>query len=463
MFDSNYRNLVRMALVLALVVIVVACAPAPTPTPVPTPVPPTKAAVAPTTAPAAATTAPAAPTATTAPTVAPTKAPTAAPTTAPTADPYKGITAAQDAWAKAAQLGPYAPKTQDWTAIEAAAKKEGKVVIYSNSSRWPDIKKTFEAQYPGVTVEGYDISTVDLILKLDKEQKAGIYNADVILCGDYATLVTEMLNPPNKELWNFVPDELVPLTADAVRDPLMYHRYGVNVFAYNTEAFKEPPVKNIWDFTKPEWKNRIVLPDPQKVAMSLLALTVITANGDAMAKAYQDAFGKPIQLEAGVPNAGYQWIKDVLKNEPALTSSSGDAATAIGAKGQKNPPIGFTTYSKIRNAQNGEIAFDVIWNMSPIIGFTEETALAIANQAPHPNAAKLLIKWMEGDETGGKGFTPFYVPGDYSTRKDVPPPKGAKPWTEIQKAVWSGANSINFVYKNSVSVRDFWLANLKAK
>ncbi len=395
-------------------------------------------------------------------------APTTAPATQapakPTEDPaLKGLTDAQKAWAKASEVGPYAPKTQDWAAIEAAAKKEGKVVIYSNSSRWPDIKKTFEAAYPGITVEGYDISTVDLITKLQKEQQSNIYTADVILCGDYATLVNEMLNPPNKMLWSFVPQELEALTDPAAREPLLYHRYGLTVFAYNNEVYKEPPVKNIWDFTKPEWKGRIVLPDPQKVAMGLLALTVITNQADTMAKEYEKTFGKPIKLEQGVPNAGYQWIKDVLKNEPALTSSSGDVATAIGTKGQKNPPIGFTTYSKIRNAQKGEIAFDVMWGMSPIIGFTEETALAIANQATHPNAAKLLIRWMQGDEKGGKGFTPFYVPGDYSTRKDVPPPQGAKPWPEVNKLVWSGANATTYVYKNAISVRDFWLANLAKK
>lgn len=440
MFRLHRSATVRIALVLALGLILAACAPA-----------------APTTAP---TSVPAAPAATTAPQM---PAATVAPTAVPTADAFKGITPAQDTWAKAAQVGPYAPKTQDWAAIEAAAKKEGKVVIYSNSSRWPDIKKTFEAAYPGITVEGYDISTVDLITKLQKEQKAEIYTADVILCGDYATLVNEMLNPPAKMLWNFVPDNLVPLVDPKVLEPLMFHRYGVNVFAYNTEAFTAPPIKNIWDMTKPEWKNRLVFPDPQKVAMSLLAMTIIARNSDAMAAEYQKTFGKPIALETGVPNAGFQWIKDMLKNEPALTSSSGDAATAIGAKGQKNPPIGFTTYSKIRNAQNGEIAFDAMWDMSPVIGFTEETALAIANQAQHPNAAKLLIKWMEGDDKGGQGFTPFYVPGDYSTRKDVPPPKGAKPWPEIQKSVWSGANDTTYVYKNAIQVRDFWLANLAVK
>lgn len=444
------KNVALGLAVLAIVILVVACAPAPS-TVLPAPTTPVSAAP---------TTAAQAPVGTTVPTKPPA---TTAPSVAPTADPFKGITAAQDAWAKNAQLGPYAPKTQDWVAIEAAAKKEGKVAIYSNSSRWPDIKKSFEAAYPGITVEGYDISTVDLITKLQKEQKAEVYTADVILCGDYATLVTEMLNPPNKILWNFVPQELEALTDPAVLQPLMYHRYGVNVFAYNTEVFKDPPVKNIWDFTKPEWKGRLVFPDPQKVAMSLLAMTIVAQKGDTMAQEYQKAFGKPIQLDAGVPNAGYQWVKDILKNEPALTSSSGDAATAIGAKGQKNPPIGFTTYSKIRNAQNGEIAFEVMWNMSPIIGFTEETALAIANQAPHPNAAKLLIRWMEGDEKGGKGFVPFYVPGDYSTRKDVPPPPGAKPWVEIQKAVWTGATDTTYIYKNSIPVRDFWVSNLTKK
>ena len=365
-------------------------------------------------------------------------------TAAPAATPapqepaeLKGLTDAQKAWAKTAELGPYAPKTQDWAAIEAAAKKEGKVVIYSNSSRWPDIKKTFEAAYPGVVVEGYDISTVDLITKLQKEQKAGIFTADVILCGDYATLVTEMLNAPNKMLWNFVPDVNAAKIAAAAKEPLMYHRYGLTVFGYNTEVYKEPPIKNIWEITKPEWKGRIVLPDPQKVAMSLLALTLITKNSDVMAKEYEKVFGKPIVLEKGVPNAGYQWIKDVLKNEPALTSSSGDAATAIGTKGQKNPPVGFTTYSKIRNAINGEIAFDAMWNMAPIIGFTEETALAIANQATHPNAAKLLIRWMQGDEKGGGGFTPFYVPGDYSTRRTFPRPRARSNGPKCR--TWFGA------------------------
>ena len=67
-----------------------------------------------------------APVATEAPVVA-----TEAPVVAPTEIPLS----ANEQWAKDNGLGIYQPATDDWAAIEAAAKAEGSVVIYSNSSR----------------------------------------------------------------------------------------------------------------------------------------------------------------------------------------------------------------------------------------------------------------------------------------------------------------------------------------
>ena len=59
------------------------------------------------------------------------------------ATPAPMVDAAQDAWLKAAEFGKYEPAKQDWAAIEAAAKKEGKVLVYANSSRIADEKKLF--------------------------------------------------------------------------------------------------------------------------------------------------------------------------------------------------------------------------------------------------------------------------------------------------------------------------------
>jgi iron(III) transport system substrate-binding protein len=448
--------------VMVIVLIAVACAPAPEPTKAPPPPPPptTAPAVEPTKAPVAATSAPAA---TAAPKPTEAAKPTVAPTTA-AKDPYKGITAAQDAWAKAAQVGPYAPATADWAAIEAAAKKEGKVAVYSNSSRIADVKKSFETAYPGITVDGYDISTVDLATKLKKEFQAGIYTADVAFTGDSPTQLNEMLYPPSKILWTWVPDVLFDnAKTDQVidladRDPLLIHHYSVAVWIYNTEAHKEPPLKNIWDLTKPEWKGRATLNDPQTDAGSLNCFTTFTNHPDEMAKAYEAAFGKPIKLDAGVPNAGYQWVKDFAKNDPVMTKSGGDVATNVGTKGQKNPPLGTASWSKIRGVLSGQLAFDVMWGMAPVVGCYDYVTVSMVNQATHPNAAKLMIRWYMGNQKGELGYAPYFLPGDPTPRKDMAVPQGGKSPADTGKITWR--NEPTYVYDNAIKVRDFWMANL---
>jgi iron(III) transport system substrate-binding protein len=60
-----------------------------------------------------------------------------------------------DAWLKEVGLGPYAPEVEDWDAIYEKAKQEGRVVIYTSSSRTIQIKDEFEALYPGIEVEVY--------------------------------------------------------------------------------------------------------------------------------------------------------------------------------------------------------------------------------------------------------------------------------------------------------------------
>jgi len=376
------------------------------------------------------------------------------------------VTAAQDAWAKAAQVGPYQPEKLDWDAIKAAAVKEGKVVVYSNSSRWSDVKKTFEAKYPGITVEGYDISGPELLTKVKTEQKAGIFNVDVLFVGDPTTQVNEMFYPPNKMEWAFVPDFLFPnvKTTDVIAPvdlaPLLVHHYSNSTWSYNNEVYKAPPIKNWWDMTKPEWKGRIDIKDPTTDAGVLNCFTTATQHADEMAKAYEAAFGKPIQLDPGVPNAGYQWIKNLAKNQPMIAGGGDDVATIVGTVGQKTPPIGFAGWSKIRSSvpYGGKLMFDMMFGMQPVMGCFDTSNVSMANQAPHPNAAKLLIQWYMGDDKGELGMAPYNVPGDNNPRKDVAVPKGGVALTEVAKIQWR--NDSAYLYANAIQVRDFWTANL---
>src|SRR5690625_1378978 len=69
------------------------------------------------------------------------------------------------------------------------AKQEGKVVIYAKGSKFIDVKASFEARYPGITVEPYKISSGDLIEKLRREHNAGVFNVDLVHIDTMPSLV----------------------------------------------------------------------------------------------------------------------------------------------------------------------------------------------------------------------------------------------------------------------------------
>jgi len=79
--------------------------------------------------------------------------------------------------------------------------------------------------------------------------------------------------------------------------------------------------------------------------------------------------------------------------------------------------------------------------MEPIFGVSYPTVFVIADQAPHPNAGKLLVRYMMGD-----GLWPWNVIGDYAARKDleaeqvkkfkIPPYAKAKLWHADPKHIF---------------------------
>ena len=66
-------------------------------------------------------------------------------------------------WAKDNGVGPYTPETEDWDAIEAAAIKEGSVVVYSNSSKIEKLLEPWAELYPEIRLDGGD--TDDIAVK----------------------------------------------------------------------------------------------------------------------------------------------------------------------------------------------------------------------------------------------------------------------------------------------------------
>ncbi len=348
---------------------------------------------------------------------------------------------------------------EDWDAIYEAAKEEGKVVIYALTSRIFDAVEEFKTMYPGIEVEAVDIPTVQQIEKLKREQAAGVYNADVLLLADRTSIEKDILKKGLAK--NYVPATLVDgvKTEDVIpenyRKDILQHSIEAKVIFYNTDSYSQPPVTNLWDFTEPEWKGRFQMKDPMQSPENMNFLQMVVKHSDEMAAAYEKKYGKKIELSDGIENAGYEWLDRIVKNDIVLTTSDGKTAKAAGQAGQENAPLGIcVASSKIRYNKKGTklgIAFDV----EPKFGIVKSNFLLMTAEAPHPNAAKLLIRYMLGDSEGGKGMAPFFVPGQWASRSDIKPQLD-KSLSEVSSLAWS--IDPDFVYYDGLKVRDFWLS-----
>ncbi len=319
--------------------------------------------------------------------------------------------AAQQEWLKKAELGSFAPPKQDWKAIEAAAKKEGKVVIYSVSSRIPKLAKEFKEKF-GVEIVGYDMASDEQIEKFTREHKAGVFQADVLFNSDSPTLAGGLL--PQKMIWNFVPEPVAPYIDEDEKTPFLVQRWSSRVFIYNTALNPGgPPVDNIWDFTRKEWKGKVMTPEPISAVMANAYQTILQ-HPEKMAAAYQKEFGQPVKLSAGMKNAAEEWMLQFMKNDPVILESTDKIFEGVGNVKQQNPPLGVTTFSKLRDVKKGIFEAAPLYKLEPAFGVAYPTVLVICDRAPHPNAAKLLIRYMMGD-----GFWPWDVLGDYATHKEV--------------------------------------------
>lgn len=71
-------------------------------------------------------------------------------------------------------------QAEDWDAIIARAKEEGRVVVYATSSRMDRAGQAFERKY-GIKVESVKMNDVDISSRIIREHDARIYNVDVIM------------------------------------------------------------------------------------------------------------------------------------------------------------------------------------------------------------------------------------------------------------------------------------------
>ena len=334
------------------------------------------------------------------------------------------------------------------------AKEEGKVVIYTISSRTQKVANAFMEEYPGITVEVYDISSGTLKEKFVTEYEGDIHTVDILhskeQVGEYTFEIfgEGMLhNYQPASIFGNVPESYLTLT------PLMLE---LNLWFYNTEVYEECPITSWWDLTKEEWRGRVVYQDAAKNDAYCAPLTAMVQHADEMAADYERVFGQPIVLDADEPNASYAFIKRFLANDPIMASGSDEVIELVGSKGQANPPVGYSSSVKLRKTSDGYAINYAPDKMNVSNGIPALNFVSIANECEHPNAAKLFIKyWLGGEDGQGAGYAPLVSLGSWSVRPENPSAEGNIALADIP--LWD--IDFEFIYENIEDVRDYWIAH----
>ncbi|MBC8577784.1 ABC transporter substrate-binding protein [Yanshouia hominis] len=330
----------------------------------------------------------------------------------------------------------------------------GEVNIYTVSGRMQRVKEAFEKDYPGMTLVVHDMNVNELLEKYNREYEAGIHTADVIHLKEQTGEILKeyvqtgmMHNYHPSDIYGKVDEKFLALTP-------MY--FEADWWYFNTEVYKESPIDSWWDLTRPEWKGKFLCVDPMSDIGYMALLTTIIENSDLMAKAYEEEFGTPIVLAADEPDAGHAFLKRFAQNRPVFETSSNGVVKAVGASGQSDPPVGYAVSSKLRerDEQGYPLGVDPL-NFKPAVGIYGMNIVEIADGAPNPDGAKLVVRYLAGEADGnGNGFAPYNTVGGWSIRRDGPSAKGNVPFEEVK----TFPQDMEYTYQHIKEVQDYWVS-----
>lgn len=273
----------------------------------------------------------------------------------------------------------------------AKAQAQGTVSIYIAMTA-DDIAKLvarFDADYPGMKLEALRLESDQVPAKLTIEQRSSHYDVDVEVSPGFQT--------DQLKRAGFLVPMRIPEDRDyrpGYVDPDGYWRaafMNTDAIAYNTAKVKAlglSPPRSWQDMTKPEWRGKFAL-----------------FNGsyewyDAMHRALGDA-------------AADQLMRGLAANQPAMVGSH-QLAVTMTAAGEYAAGLNVYAYNAVRLKRSGQ-PIEVV-NADPTIG--ETLCAAIMKNAPHPDAAKLFVRWLLSHDTQAWMVRTDAI-GRVSGRKDV--------------------------------------------
>jgi iron(III) transport system substrate-binding protein len=262
----------------------------------------------------------------------------------------------------------------DLTALEDAARKEGSVTWYIaqiDTETAETMGRAFTRKYPGITVSAIRTTGQVAYQRLLQELKNHAPQCDVFSSTDIAQY-PELKR--RNELANYTPAGAATLlpTFRQVEDPGYWYPAASNVhlLVHHAQKVSAAEAPKSWpDLLDPKWQGRVATGHP-----AFSGCTGIWAL--ALRKQY-----------------GWGYFEKLAKNNPRIGRSGNDPVTLINAAECLVGPA------------PANIAFQQVDRNNPIAPVypTDGATLcvgpsAVMATAPHPNAARLFMEWLMGDD-----------------------------------------------------------------
>lgn len=257
----------------------------------------------------------------------------------------------------------------EWKKVVDAARKEGKVSMYTGAVGSPALSKiaaAFEAKY-GVRLDVLEVRASELRERVRTEQASGKVIGDVSHNGSTSTglQLAEGTFQPHGPLPN-ARRPVAPFAADDMRVPIYVIPYGILV---NTDLVKPADEPKSWkDLLQPRWKGKILSDDVRALGGGAVFFMVTYQK---LGKEFHD------KLAEQQPHLN----RELRGNYPRI------------ARGEYSAYVPFTI-PDIQDLRGLPVKAIVPAEGCPYVRFDG----AIYKGAPHPNAARLLVDFFLGDE-----------------------------------------------------------------
>lgn len=295
------------------------------------------------------------------------------------------------------------------------ALSEDVLIVYTVSTRVTKVKESFEAKYPGLSVEVRDLRSPDLIEAVRSNYEKGQKECDVVICNDNSGALKKTLVDSGIVV-KYVPSDIAPKMKSGKNVASLSFLDEAELLFYNGAKYDSLPIENIWELTEEKYKGTIFIPSPLRSFSTYTFCGSSLNRAEDFEEAYVDYFGKEYEPTLG-KNAAEEFWKSVIGNV-VFTNSSDEVAEAL-LNENSSADFGIMVSSKMRMAEVG-YSMQPIYYLNPFSGCRSSFSVMLAKGALNVNSAKLFIHFLLGEEDGkGEGSKPFFTEGTWSVRTDV--------------------------------------------